>query len=32
LDELLASLNKKRSALLESQAARKSDSRATRVA
>jgi transaldolase len=32
LDELLASLNKKRSTLLESQPARKSDSRATRVA
>jgi transaldolase len=32
LDELLALLNKKRSALLESQAAGKSDSRATRVA
>ena len=32
LDELLASLKKKRSALLESQSARKSDSRATRVA
>ena len=32
LDELLASLNKKRSALLESQAARTSESRATRVA
>jgi len=32
LDELLASLKEKRSALLESQAARKSDSRATRVA
>lgn len=32
LDELLASLTKKRSALLERQATRKSDSRATRVA
>jgi len=32
LDELLASLKEKRSALLESRAARKSDSRATRVA
>jgi transaldolase len=32
LDELLASLKEKRSALLESQAARKSDSRTTRVA
>jgi transaldolase len=32
LDELLASLKQKRSALLESQAARKSDSRATRIA
>jgi transaldolase len=32
LDELLASLKDKRSALLESQAARKSDSRTTRVA
>jgi transaldolase len=32
LDELLASLKQKRSALLESQAARMSDSRATRVA
>jgi transaldolase len=32
LDELLSSLNKKRSTLLESQPARKSDSRATRVA
>jgi transaldolase len=32
LEELLSSLKEKRSALLESQAARKSDSRATRVA
>ena len=32
LDELLASLKEKRSALLESQAAEKSESRAARVA